>query len=444
MDKENINSIPSEIEIVDELAELEEKYLNIHGGDVNNAFIEVMKNVFKNQRKQISSMSTEIRNLKREQSKMQCYQLEILKELKREQSITKIRPFENKHQNESLQKELLQKGFLLKEKEKQRRHLEQATKERNKRITFIEHELEERNKRLLIMDETCINMESTIEKLQNDMLIASSSAKEAQELLTKKQALVSRYQQALEKVADALGNNKDAIVSFLAQGCAIRAEVQDHRIESAIVSPSSANIVLQRKKTDTSMLIQSTNQSVVEYNKCIDQDLGNSDKSSRRCNRAIKRQTNINIHNPVPKSMRIECQKDTGENKQSGQEKTTQLSLEYPSGIITTRSIKKFKDNLENLDVNESKDTDFPTKLIVNSREQNADKFLQKEIHTNNLEANTNATCKTTAIVVVKNCGSKHNVFSKKYNIEVKHINNEIIEEIIDLPTISGHEMECN
>merc|ERR1719412_2711634 len=272
------------------------------------------------------------------------------------------------------------------------------------------------------------------------MQIMSISAKEAQSLLTKNQNLVLFYKEVLEKVAGALGNNKNAIQSCLAKGSAIRAEVQDNRIESSIVNTLSANVVLQENEPGTSILSQPANQDL-GYNKFTDQDMGNSGESLRRSNRSSKRPTIIKINFPAKKTMRIENQRSTGKNNKSEKEMTSHIALQDPGETSPTRSTKQFKDNGENMKAIESKDSNS-LKILANTRKEIAEKLPQPGIHSQISGADLKAKCISPAIGELKNSGSKPKVFPQKHRIKIKYVNYETIEEMHDLPRVHANEMK--
>lgn len=212
----------SEIEVIDEFEELILEYTKTHESSINPSFMKQMKIVFNNQRKRTTKMTLEMRNMRKEHSNLQTYQFEILKELKREQSKPDKHSVDQALRNEVLQKELLEKQFILTEKDKHRKNLENLVKEKNKRIACLELTLDERNNRLLLIEKACHDpyadknrawFESTINNLQNNIQVMNNSTKGSHviftELIKNRQLLIKDYQKALHKVFNLVSNESD-------------------------------------------------------------------------------------------------------------------------------------------------------------------------------------------------------------------------------------------
>jgi len=209
MNTENI----SEIEVVDQKGELLELYIKVHGNERSSIFEEQMKELVESQQRQICGMSQQIRNLRKEHLEMKENQIEILKELQREQ-------IKNSSKNQAAQVLNIQKLHedqqkmqkkcrdIIKIQEKDIKKFKLLANQRHQKIDELESSLKDRNDRLLVLEEElecwknkkCADMQKTIRNLQKNVMSLNDSEKRSHKLIANQQMVIHSYQSAFCKI----------------------------------------------------------------------------------------------------------------------------------------------------------------------------------------------------------------------------------------------------
>merc|ERR1712136_81510 len=158
-------------------------------------------------------MSQQIRNLRKEHLEMRENQIEILKELQREQ-------IKNSSKNQAAQVLNIQKFHedqqkmqkkckdIIKIQEKDIKKLKLLANQRHQKINELESSLKDRNDRLLVLEEElecwknkkCSDMQKTIRNLQKNVMSLNDSEKRSHKLIANQQMVIHSYQSAFCKI----------------------------------------------------------------------------------------------------------------------------------------------------------------------------------------------------------------------------------------------------